>query len=415
MFYSSLPDDTWLDARQRGVRAAQPVYGPGVERVLVVGGGIIGTAHAYEAVERGFEVVHFEANPEAREASVRSLGTLSFSAASPGVDLELSLEAARGWGRILAPTDSRPAAGHAILRRTGSHTVATDGDEWAVLEKLAGDADAADRGWSLLSRAESEERNAGLRGAFTGSLHSSVDAVLDPTGALAEMRRKMEATGRYRFRAGTEIHDVQSDGVIDFAGRVTKGDFVVLCAGASFRLASSVLRQPSTLRSVRIQAVETGTPRHRFSAPINDVASLLAHGVEGMKSSRSASPGDDGTQLRVKCVPRPNGNLLVGEVQEDEDPQRFDLRERPMSEVMARLERILGFELPTVARRWSGTVYESTDGRLWHRDDLDQAVVLVAGTDERGVTLAPAIARDTFDWLVDSIDSGASMPGAKHS
>ena len=390
------------------------MYGPGVARVLVVGGGIIGTAHAYEAIERGFEVVHFEANPEAREASVRSLGTLSFSAASSGLDLELSLKASLGWEKMLHLPGSRTAAGHPVLRRSGSLTVATDAEQWQVLEKLAASADSDQRGWSLLGRAESEQQCAALRGAFTGTLRSSLDAVLDPTAALSSMRGWMEASGRYSFRAGTEIQDVQSDGVIDFTGRVTKGDFVVLCPGSSFRLASSVLRQPSTLRSVRIQAVETGTPTHKVSAPLCDVASLLAHGVQDGQSSRSVNPDEHGTQLRVKCVPRPNGNLLVGEVQEDEDPQRFDLRERPMSEVMARLERMLGFGLPAVARRWSGTVYESTDGRLWHRDDLDQAVVLIAGTDERGVTLAPAIASDTFDWLVDGTDAGATKPGAKH-
>ncbi|MGI9579230.1 MAG: NAD(P)/FAD-dependent oxidoreductase [Microthrixaceae bacterium] len=383
-------------------------------RVLVVGGGIIGTAHAHEAVERGFDVVHFEANPETREASVRSLGTLSFSAASPGLDLELSMKADLAWQRMLGPS-TNTTTGQPVLRRTGSLTVATDAEEWATLEKLAASADADLRSWSLLGREESEKTSAALQGQFTGSLRSSLDAVLDPAAALSSLRRQMEESGRYRFSAGTEIRDVESDGVVDYAGRVTKGDFVVLCPGSSFRLASSVLRQPSTLRPVRIQAVETGPPIRRIPIPMWDVTSLLAHGADGGHAYRAVSPEEDGTQLRVKCIPRPNGNLLVGEVQEDEDPQRFDLRERPMTEVIRRLELILGQELPAISRRWSGTVYESTDGRLWHRDDLDQSVVLVGGTDERGVTLAPSIAADTFDWLVDGIDSGATRPGAKHS
>ena len=43
-------------------------------RVTIVGGGILGTAHALEAVGRGHEVVQLEREPEARGATVRNFG-----------------------------------------------------------------------------------------------------------------------------------------------------------------------------------------------------------------------------------------------------------------------------------------------------------------------------------------------------
>ena len=43
-------------------------------RIAIVGGGIIGTMHAVEAVRRGHEVVQLERDAEPRRASVRNFG-----------------------------------------------------------------------------------------------------------------------------------------------------------------------------------------------------------------------------------------------------------------------------------------------------------------------------------------------------
>ena len=390
------------------------MYGPEVARVLVVGGGIVGTAHAYEAIARGYDVHQFEAAPESREASVRSLGLLSFSCAAPGLDLDLSVSAREMWATILhAPERASGGAGE-LFRPIGSCVIAADDAELATLEKLAAQPDAVERGWALLPRASAEAAHPALAGRYSGALRSEIDAVIEPAAALRAMRSSMEASGRYTLRAGTEIREIESDGVVDHLGKVTRGDLVVVCPGASFRLAESVLTQPNALRAVRIQAVQTAGTTPQLDTSLMDLTSLLNHGVQGTRSPhREVQPGEAEIAVRVKCAPRRDGGLLVGEVQDGDDPAGFDLVERPMAEVLERLGRVLGSAPLEVTRRWSGVVHDSTDARLWYRENLEQSVVVVAGTDERGVTLAPAIARDTFDWLIDGSDSGATTPGAK--
>ena len=378
--------------------------------MLVVGGGVMGTLHAREAIERGFEVRHFEAAPETRQSSVRSFGFLTFSSAAPGLDLEFALEARRRWFELLGHEAPE------LLRPTTSLVVAADSDELAALEKLATCADADDRGWELLDRINTESAEPALAGDYTGALRSDRDALIDPTASLRVLREQMAASDNYRFLPGSEVLELQSDAVVDHTGRVTRGDFVVACTGSNFRLASSVLGQPSALRPLRIQALHTRPGPHTPAVPITGLPSLLSHGLgDGTLPSRPVTARDTSVRIQVKCVPRPDGGMLIGEVLDPEDPEGFDLRERPMTEVTERLERMLGAAIPDVTRRWSGTVHESMEGRLWFRSAIDEAVVVVGGTDERGFTLAPAIARDTFDWLVGGIDSGASSPGAAHS
>ncbi|MFZ1062379.1 MAG: FAD-dependent oxidoreductase, partial [Acidimicrobiales bacterium] len=53
-------------------------------RVVVVGGGVIGTMHAYSAVARGATVVHLERDPMPQGATVRNFGLVWVSGRAPG-------------------------------------------------------------------------------------------------------------------------------------------------------------------------------------------------------------------------------------------------------------------------------------------------------------------------------------------
>ena len=71
-----------------------------VERVVIVGGGVLGTMHALEARRRGHEVVQLEREAEARGASVRNFGLVWVSGRAAGAELELALRARELWAQI---------------------------------------------------------------------------------------------------------------------------------------------------------------------------------------------------------------------------------------------------------------------------------------------------------------------------
>ena len=71
-----------------------------VERVVVVGGGVLGMMHALEARRRGHEVIHLEREPVPRGASVRNFGLIWVSGRAPGAELELALRARARWAQI---------------------------------------------------------------------------------------------------------------------------------------------------------------------------------------------------------------------------------------------------------------------------------------------------------------------------
>src|ERR1700757_4401626 len=108
-------------------------------RVVIVGGGILGTMHAVLARRRGLAVTHLEREPEGRGASVRNFGLVWVSGRRTGPELALALRA-RELGESIGA--AAPGTG---FRPAGSLTVATSEAELAVMREAAELGDAKQR------------------------------------------------------------------------------------------------------------------------------------------------------------------------------------------------------------------------------------------------------------------------------
>ena len=96
--------------------------------IVIVGGGIIGTMHAFLAVRAGHRVVQIEREDEARGASVRNFGLVWISGRAPGAELDLALRARELWEKVGA------AVPGVSLRANGSLTIArSDAEAGGVL------------------------------------------------------------------------------------------------------------------------------------------------------------------------------------------------------------------------------------------------------------------------------------------
>src|SRR5262245_54147029 len=116
-------------------------------RLVVVGGGVIGSALALLGLRRGYEVAHIERELDARGASVRNFGLVWVSGRPPGAELAFALRSRELWEQLAAEV---PAVG---FRASGSLTIVREEPELRVLEQVVERADAADRRLELLDAA----------------------------------------------------------------------------------------------------------------------------------------------------------------------------------------------------------------------------------------------------------------------
>ncbi|WP_345019967.1 TIGR03364 family FAD-dependent oxidoreductase [Streptomyces shaanxiensis] len=371
-------------------------------RVIVVGAGVVGTMHAWQAVERGHEVVQIEREAEARGASLRNFGQIWVSGRAGGEELETALRARELWEEV---GDRVPGLG---FRPNGSLTPVRGELELAVAEAAAAREDAAARGRKLLTRDEARALNPALRGEFTAALYCERDAAVEPRTAQLALRAELLKSPNYIFRPGREVREVIGHRAVrDDHGDVHGGDVVILCTGAWLGGLVRELAGPDLpVRRVRLQMMQTAPLGEPLTTSVADADSFRyypAYASTALDALNAGQPQPETAaahRMQLLMVQRADGGLTIGDTHEYEHPFAFDTVEDPYDHLTEVVESLLGRPLPRILRRWAGVYAQCTDpGRVVHRQQVRDGVWLVTGPGGRGMTCSPAIAETTAEEL----------------
>ncbi len=367
-------------------------------RAVIVGGGIIGTWHALEAVRRGWQVVHLERDPTPSLASVRNFGLIWVSGRAAGKELAFALRARELWGQI---GPSCPAVG---FRDGGSITVATTDAELAALEAAGRLDDGAARGFTLLDGGDARRLCPALSPAVIGALHCSLDALVEPRHAATALRSWLGqiAPDRYSWIPGREVTVVGSRGVADHTGVRHDADLVVFCPGAGDAGVARELLSGAPLQKVALQMFETAGGAVPLEVAVANADSLRYYPAFAGEARSALAPPDALTaewKMQLLVAPRLDGSLTVGDTHRYDEPPVFDYDPRPEERFYQECRRILTPLAAGVIRRWIGVYVQCTDERLYLRMNPEPNVHVITGAGGRGMTLSPAIAEETFETM----------------
>lgn len=352
--------------------------------------------HALFAARSKATVVHLERDSRPTGASVRNFGLVWVSGRSPGAELRSALRARELWEQI---GHDVPATG---FRAHGSVTVATTDSELRVLNAAAASSDASDRGLTLLDADEVRHANPGLRGKLVAGLHCSLDAAVEPRVTLAAIRDWLESSGRYRFLAPREVVAIADHEVTDHTGARHRADLVVLCVGAVSRGAMGAIFEGTQLRRVRLHMAETAPLGRLLTTAVTDGNSLRYYPAYKRFAAEYLEPQDERLSrfgIQLMCQQRPDGALTLGDSHEYDEPFDFAVSEEQIALVEQLARRVIGLPFAPIRRRWTGVYHQLaavTDDELYFRREVAPGVVAVTGAGGRGMTLAPAIAEETF-------------------
>ncbi|MGW3308898.1 TIGR03364 family FAD-dependent oxidoreductase [Streptomyces sp. NPDC001073] len=373
-------------------------------RVTVVGGGVVGTMHAWQAVERGHEVVQIEREAEARGASLRNFGQIWVSGRAGGAELETALRARELWEEIGARV---PGLG---FRANGSLTPVRGDRELAVAEAAVAREDSAARGYKLLTPAEARAVNPALRGDFSAALYCERDAAVEPRTAQLALRAELSKSPNYTFLPGREVREVIGEHAVrDDHGDVHASDTVVLCTGAWLSGLVRELAGPELpVRRVRLQMMQTDPLGEPLTTSVADADSFRYYpayrgqALDRLNADQPQLPTPAAHAMQLLMVQRADGGLTIGDTHEYEHPFAFDTTEAPYDHLAEVVASFLGRPLPKIRRRWAGVYAQCTDpARVVHRQQVRDGVWLVTGPGGRGMTCSPAIAETTaneLDW-----------------
>lgn len=362
---------------------------------------MLGSMHAWQAVERGHEVVHLERETEARGASVRNFGLVWVSGRAQGEELDTALRARELWESIGSRV---PDLG---FRANGSLTAVRTEAELAVAEQALTLPDAAARGYKLLDPDETRAVNPALRGKLLGALWCERDAAVEPRTAQRALRGYLESTGRYTFLPGREVREVVGQNAVrDDHGDVHTGDLVILCTGAWLGGLVRELAPALPVRRVRLQMMQTDPLGETLTTSVADGDSFRYYpafagtALDRLRGTQPQPPVAAEHKMQLLMVQRRDGGLTIGDTHEYDQPFGFDVVEDPYDHLVGVVEELLGRPVPRIRRRWAGVYAQCVDStRVVHRERVRDGVWLVTGPGGRGMTCSPAIAETTAELV----------------
>ena len=268
--------------------------------VIVVGGGLIGSAVAYHLARSGMRTLLIEQGDLASGASGANFGNVQVQDAEFGLSLELTLQG----NEILARLEAELDCG-LDYRRTGSLLLIENEQQWTAMERRAAGLQAAGVAAQLLDRNEVCHLEPGLSPAsVTGALYHANEGELNPFKLVQAYALRGRQQG-LEVRTHTEVTRVRSQG-----GRVTGVDtptghipagWVVLAAGAWTQRLARSFAVDLPLRWVHGEALIT----EPLPALVRNAISSAAFFEDTEESEEPVV----GFCLRQ----RPEGNVMIGE------------------------------------------------------------------------------------------------------
>jgi FAD dependent oxidoreductase TIGR03364 len=371
--------------------------------VCVVGAGIVGLAHAFEARRRDLEVVVLERHDRAVGASVRNFGHGFVTAMPDGEGLEIALDARRRWLEL------GPQAGIDVLE-SGSLVIARHDDELDVLDGVAQDERRAAR---LITPREVGRLVPIPTEGVLGALHATLDLRVDPRHAVSRLAALLEQDPGARVIWGAHVHAAQT-GQLEADHLTVRAPIVLICPGPGFPSLPPELRpRCDGLTLCRLQMLRVATPgaRQYYPALLTGLSLLRYPGF-------TSQPGSERVRARIEAerpelvaagihvivTQLPGGDLILGETHDYGDTHSPFGCEWLDRLVLAEARRLLGADSLDVRERWQGT-YPYAPGDPFIVADPRPGVWVVEVVSGLGMTVALGLAPRVLDRVLNGAAS----------
>jgi D-hydroxyproline dehydrogenase subunit beta len=371
--------------------------------LAVIGGGVVGLAHAYAAARHGKRVVVIERDARANGASIRNFGFITVTGQERGDSWRLARRTRDIWAGIAAETNLP-------IEHRGLYLTARSDEAMAVIEAFL--ATEMGEGCGLLSPAAFRDMAGGLGGAdMKGVLHSPHELRIESRLAIPILAAWLAERHGVTFLTETVAFSAAPPRIETSRGPVEAGA-VVVCPGDDFSTLYPDRIAAYEVRRCRLSMLKLGDPGFRLpGALMSDLGLVRYRGYGALPEARALEAKlraeqprhfENGVHLIV--AQGSDGGLIVG------DSHHYDHLPGPFApasaedDILDEYTRATGRQAPPVIERWTD-VSAVADDRTYMIDTPEPGVRLVIVTSGTGASTGMAIAERVVADLFN-LDSG---------
>lgn len=374
--------------------------------LAVVGGGILGLAHALAAAKLGKRVVLFDRDAQANGASVRNFGFITVTGQQAGKCWERARRSRDIWAEIA------PEAGIQVLDH-GLAVVARRAEAVDVLQAFL--ATEMGRECEILSADAAAERVPLLKpDAAKAVLWSPHELRVESREAIPLLAAWLAERHGVEIHRGVQVLSVEPPRIETSIG-LFEAEAALVCPGDDFTglFADRIAPYGLTRCLLHMLRVDPGRRRRLGAAVMSDLGLVRYAGYAELPEAAGLRTVIEREQpealengVHLIAVQSADGSLVVG------DSHHFAATPPPFAPaavdaiITGEMEAVLDLPGWSITERWTGT-YASAPDRLMLMDAPSDAVRIVIVTSGTGASTGFAIAEDV---IADLYGTGAANP-----
>jgi len=358
--------------------------------IAIVGGGILGLAHAYAAARKGRSVVVFERSPRATGASVRNFGMIWPIGQAAGAIHDLALRSREIWLDVLERS-------RLPYRPTGSLHVTYRDDEAEVAHEFSEIAPHHGYACQWLSPDEVLSKSQAVRApGLCGGLWSPLELTVDPRSIVAKLPVFLAEQFNVEFRFNCAVHAIHLP-VVEAGAERWEVDRAIVCSGDDFATLFPALLAQCGLTRCKLQMMRTAPQPDGWQLGPSLAAGLTLRYYPAFQICTTLTQLKQRVAAEMPDYDRWGIHLLVSQTEPGEltlgDSHEYgpavEIFDKPeIDQLILRYAQTF-LHAPTleIAQRWHG-VYSKHPDQPFVSLDADEGVRIVTAAGGSGMTLS---------------------------
>ncbi|MCL6217960.1 TIGR03364 family FAD-dependent oxidoreductase [Zunongwangia pacifica] len=376
--------------------------------LIIVGGGVLGTFHAYHALKRGLKVAIFEQNKMPQGATTRNFGQVVPS----GMNTKW-----QNYGRQSLEIYKQIQKTFDItIRQNGSVYLASNEEEIQLIEELHTINKNNDYTSSLLTKAECLAKYPGLRADYVKvGLFFPEEVTVEPRTMIHRLQQYLIGQKNLQLFTNTKVIQIYENSlevsVVTATGETWKANKVLICNGSDFKTLYPSLFAKSDLQLSKLQMIRTKSQQN-YKLPGSILTGWTIRRYEAFYECPSfekikAKEKQDSLEkkwgVHILFKQAADGSVILGDSHEYAEASAIEdlgygLNMDIDNFMIAEARKI--FDLPTyeIQERWFG-IYSQCKTRDIFLEKIGEHIHIATGIGGKGMTGSAGFSKENINSI----------------